>query len=92
MLLAIKLAYRNLIGAGLRTWLNVIVLSFSFVIIIWLKGVMTGWDYQAKNDMTNYEIGHGQYWHEAYDPFDPFTLTESHAQIPDEFRNEIEAW
>ncbi|MBE0663805.1 MAG: FtsX-like permease family protein [Bacteroidales bacterium] len=89
MLLAIKLAYRNLIGAGLRTWLNVIVLSFSFVIIIWLKGVMTGWDYQAKNDMTNYEIGHGQYWHEDYDPFDPFTLTDSHAQIPDEFSTEI---
>jgi putative ABC transport system permease protein len=91
MLLAIKLAYRNLIGAGLRTWLNVIVLSFSFVVIIWLKGVMTGWDYQAKNDMTNYEIGNGQYWHEAYDPFDPFTLTESHAEIPDEFISYIES-
>lgn len=90
MLLAIKLAYRNLIGAGLRTWLNVIVLSFSFVIIIWLKGIMTGWDHQAKNDMTNYEIGNGQYWHENYDPFDPFTLTESHAKIPDEFNDEIE--
>jgi hypothetical protein len=37
---AIKLAYRNLIGAGLRTWLNVIVLSFSFVVIIWMKGVI----------------------------------------------------
>ena len=90
MKLAIKLAYRNLIGAGLRTWLNVIVLSFSFVVIIWAKGVLAGWDYQAKTDMKNWEIGGGQYWHEAYDPYDPFTLTESHAPIPDEVKNEIE--
>ncbi|WP_423127522.1 ABC transporter permease [Gaoshiqia sp. Z1-71] len=90
MKLAIKLAYRNLIGAGLRTWLNVIVLSFSFVVIIWAKGILAGWDYQAKTDMKNWEIGGGQYWHEVYDPYDPFTLTESHAPIPDEFKKEIE--
>jgi putative ABC transport system permease protein len=90
MKLALKLAYRNLIGAGLRTWLNVIILSFSFVIIIWMKGAMTGWDYQAKTDMKSYEIGGGQYWHENYDPYDPLTLTDSHAPIPDEVKNEIE--
>ena len=89
MKLAIKLAFRNLIGAGLRTWLNVIVLSFSFVIIIWMKGVMTGWDYQAKTDMKNWEIGGGQYWHKAYDPYDPFTLSDSHSPIPQEFMDEM---
>lgn len=82
MKLALKLAYRNLIGAGLRTWLNVLVLSFSFVTIIWLKGVMTGWDHQAKTDMTNWEIGGGQYWHNSYDPYDPFSINDSHAPIP----------
>jgi len=90
MKLAIKLAYRNLIGAGLRTWLNVIVLSFSFVVIIWMKGVMIGWDHQAKTDMTNWQIGGGQYWHQKYDPYDPFTLLDSHQPIPSEFRKEIE--
>jgi len=90
MKLALKLAIRNLMGAGLRTWLNVLVLSFSFVVIIWLNGILKGWDYQAKNDMTHYEIGGGQYWQQDYDPFDPFTLSESHAPIPDVFRNEIE--
>ncbi len=87
---AIKLAYRNLIGAGLRTWLNVIVLSFSFVIIIFMKGIMTGWDYQAKTDMTNWQIGGGQYWHEAYDPYDPFTFIDSHAPVPAGMLEEIE--
>ena len=87
---ALKLAYRNLIGAGLRTWLNVFVLSFSFVVIIWMKGIIEGWNQQAKNDMTDWEIGGGQYWHEKFDPFDPFTLTESHGPVPAEFIPEIE--
>jgi len=87
---AFKLAFRNLIGAGLRTWLNVIVLSFSFVVIIWMKGIIEGWNQQAKNDMTDWEIGGGQYWHEKFDPFDPFTLSESHAPVPKEFIPEIE--
>ncbi len=90
MKLAIKLAYRNLIGAGLRTWLNVVVLSFSFVVIIWMKGILVGWDHQAKTDMVNWEIGGGQYWNEAYDPFDPFTLRDAHAPVPNELKNQVE--
>lgn len=86
---AILLAWRNLIGAGTRTWLNVIVLSFSFLVIIWLKGILLGWDYQAKNDMSHWEIGGGQYWHEQYDPYDPFTLADSHAPIPEQCAGEI---
>lgn len=91
MWLAIKLAWRNLIGAGLRTWLNVIVLSFSFVVIIWLKGIMVGWDYQSKTDMTNWEIGNGQYWNKDFDPYDPLTFAESHAPIPTLFVDEIDS-
>lgn len=89
MKLAINLAIKNLIGAGLRTWLNVIVLSFSFVIIIGAKGILVGWDRQAKKDMTEWEIGGGQYWNKSYDPYDVFTLNDAHAVIPDEFSGEI---
>src|SRR4030065_311094 len=89
MILAIKLAFKNLIGAGLRTWLNVIVLSFSFVIIIGARGILVGWDRQAKNDMTDWEIGGGQYWNSNYDPFDAFTLTDAHAPVPAEFQSEV---
>ena len=80
-MLAIKLAYRNLIGAGLRTWLNVFILSFSFLIIIWHRGITNGWDRQARSDTINQEIGGGQYWHENYDPYDPFTLADAHGII-----------
>jgi putative ABC transport system permease protein len=82
MKLLFKLAAKNLIGAGMRTWLNVIVLSFSFIIIIWHKGFLDGWDRQAKNDMISWETGGGQYWHTGYDPYDPFSLTEAHGRIP----------
>jgi putative ABC transport system permease protein len=82
-MMAIKLAFRNLIGAGLRTWLNVIVLSFAFVVIIWHKGLLDGWDRQAKKDMISWEVGGGQYWQQKYDPYDPFTLTDSHETIPE---------
>ena len=89
MILAFKLAFKNLIGAGLRTWLNVIVLSFSFVIIIAARGILVGWDRQAKNDMTDWEIGGGQYWNKQYDPYDPFSLSEAHAPLPEQFKEEI---
>lgn len=82
-MMAIKLAFRNLIGAGLRTWLNVIVLSFAFVVIIWHKGFLDGWDRQARTDMINWEVGGGQYWQKNYDPYDPFSLTDSHGTIPE---------
>lgn len=85
MNLLFKLAAKNLIGAGLRTWLNVIVLSFSFLIIIWHKGLLNGWDRQARNDMFNWETGTGQYWQSSYDPYDPFSLSDAHSTIPSTF-------
>jgi ABC-type lipoprotein release transport system permease subunit len=84
-MLGFKLALRNLIGAGLRTWLNVFVLSLSYVVIIYVNGMLHGWDIQAKTDMKNWEIGQGQYWCSGYDPLDPFTLQESHCVLPQEF-------
>jgi putative ABC transport system permease protein len=81
-MIAITLAYRNLVGAGLRTWLNVTVLSFSYVVIIWNQATLQGWDEQARRDTIAWEIGGGQYWQENYDPFDPLALENSHALLP----------
>ena len=86
-MIALKLAYRNLMGAGLRTWLNVFVLSLSFLVIIWHRGIINGWDRQARTDTKNQEIGGGQYWHENYDPYDPFTLTDAHGILPEKLQS-----
>ncbi|MBE9509518.1 MAG: ABC transporter permease [Bacteroidetes bacterium] len=82
-MLSLKLAWRNLVGAGLRTWLNVIVLAFVLFMMIWHYGLLDGWNQQANKDMQAWEVGNGQYWHQNYDPYDFFTLEESHAKIPE---------
>ena len=84
------LALRNLLGAGLRTWLNVVVLSFSFVIIIWSQGLYKGMGDQARVAQTDAEFGGGQYWQENYDPFDPLTLQDAHSVIPESLQTLID--
>ena len=58
-MIAIKLAFRNLLGAGLRTWLNVSVLSFAFVVIVFYNGLLDGWNEQAYNDSMEWTVGSG---------------------------------
>lgn len=86
MKLAFQLAYRNLVGAGLRTWLNVIVLSFAYVMIIFYNGILDGWNRQARTDTIAWEYGEGQLRNEAYDPYDPFTILDGHGILPKEQR------
>jgi ABC-type lipoprotein release transport system permease subunit len=87
----LKLASRNLLGAGLRTWLNVFVLSLAYVAIVWMQGLYEGMNEQISSAMINSEIGGGQYWQVDYDPFDPFTLEKAHAVIPAAIRPMIAA-
>ena len=86
-MITLKLAYRNLIGAGLRTWLNVGILSFIYVLIIWHQGLFTGMQRQAAMDMIKDEVAGGQYWNQNYDPYDPLSLEDSHGPVPDLLNN-----
>jgi len=78
-----KLALRNILGAGLRTWLNVVVLSFAFVLIVWTQGLFEGMNAQAERASVDAILGGGQYWQEKYDPLDVFSLEEAHTVVPD---------
>jgi putative ABC transport system permease protein len=80
-MIAFKLAFKNLVGAGLRTWLNVSVLSFAFVVIVFYNGMLDGWNQQARHDTIEWETGYGELWHPQYDPYDPYCLLDSHAPI-----------
>lgn len=82
MKLEFKLAFKNLFGAKLRTLLNVFVLSFSFVIIIFLNSIMDGWDQQAQKDSVEWEFGEGHLLHNDYDPLDSYTILDGHGEIP----------
>ncbi len=82
MRLAFQLAYKNLVGAGLKTWLNVGILAFTFILIVFYNGFMDGWNRQAVNDAMSWEYSEGQYWSDEYDPKDPFTILDGHKGIP----------
>ena len=84
------LALKNVYGAGLRTWLNVIALSFSYVAIVFLQGVYTGMNDQMEASTIKAQYGGGQYWQRGYDPFDPLTLEDAHAAIPPVLQELIE--
>ena len=90
-MIALRLAYRNLVGAGLRTWLNVCVLSFTYVLIIWHQGLFSGMYRQASREFIKDEIAGGQYWFENYDPYDPLSLEESHGTIPSQLESIIQS-
>lgn len=82
LLLIFKLAFRNMLGAGLRTWLNTLALSFAFVTIITLQGLYNGMNEQVEQATIAAIYGGGQYWHERYDPLDPLSLADAHGTLP----------
>jgi len=81
-MIAFKLAYKNLMGAGLRTLLIVFVLSLAYILIIYMNGIYQGWDRQARIETIAWEVAEGQYWQDLYDPYDPMTLVDAHAPVP----------
>ncbi len=88
-MLAFKLAFKNLIGAGLRTWLNVSVLSFAFVVIVFYNGIIDGWNRQSRIDTEAWETGAGEYWHPEYDRYDAYTIQEAHMPMSAQILAEV---
>ena len=77
-----KIAIKNLLGAKLRTWLNVFVTSLSFFMIILFSAMYDGMREHAKQVTINTEIAGGSYWHPKYDPLDPMTFEDAHSVPP----------
>ncbi|MBP6284581.1 MAG: ABC transporter permease [Paludibacteraceae bacterium] len=84
MKLAFYLAYKNLMGAGLRTWLNAGVLSFAFVVIIFFNGLIDGWNKEASIDGVNWEYANGHVLNNDYDAYDPFSIENGYGVLPTE--------
>jgi ABC-type lipoprotein release transport system permease subunit len=77
-----KIAIKNLLGAKLRTWLNVFVTAISFFMIILFSAMYDGMREHAKQVTIDTEIAGGAYWHPEYDPLDPMTFEDAHSIIP----------
>ena len=78
----LKIAYKNLIGAGIRTWLNVLVTSISLFMIIFSSGMYEGMIKHAMRVSIDTEVANGAYWHPDYDPLDPISFENSHSKPP----------
>ncbi|NPV13975.1 ABC transporter permease [candidate division WOR-3 bacterium] len=88
---AIKLALRNLRGAGVRTWLNGFALSLAFVAIIFGQGLLEGVNRQAERASIDFEFGGGQFWCEGFDPYDPLTFENAHRVLPETIAHLVES-
>ncbi|MFA5857850.1 MAG: FtsX-like permease family protein [Elusimicrobiota bacterium] len=79
-----NLALKNVLGAGLRTWLSVAVLSFTYVLIIFHQGMFTGMLKQSAYYTQQDDVAGGQYWINTYDPYDAVTWDDSFGKLPEE--------
>ena len=77
-----KIALKNLLGAKLRTFLNVLVTAFSFFLILFMSAMYDGMLQHAKQVTMDTEIAGGAYWHSEYDPLDPLTFEDAHSVPP----------
>ena len=77
-----KIAIKNLLGAKLRTWLNVFVTALSFFMIILFSAMYDGMREHAKQVTIDTEIAGRAYWHPEYDPLDPMTFEDAHSALP----------
>ncbi len=77
-----KIAIKNLLGAKLRTWLNVFVTALSFFMIVLFSAMYDGMLEHAMQVTIDTEIAGGAYWHPEYDPLDPMTFEDAHAVPP----------
>lgn len=84
MKIALNLAWKNLIRAGLRTWLNVAVLSFVFVLIVFYNAFINGWQNQAEIDCKEWEFGNGLLVNNKYEKDNPFTYQDGHDFLPED--------
>jgi ABC-type lipoprotein release transport system permease subunit len=81
-----KIAMKNLLGAKLRTWLNVFVTAISFFMIIFISAMYDGMREHAMQVSIDTEIAGGAYWHPEYDPLDPMAFEDAHSVPPDAVR------
>ena len=85
-----KIAIKNLLGAKLRTWLNVFVTALSFFMIILFSAMYDGMREHAKQVTIDTEIAGGAYWHPEYDPLDPMTFEDAHSALPGDVQSLVD--
>lgn len=79
----IRTAYKNIVGYGWRSLVNMLVISLVMIAMIWMQAMYHSWLSLAENQMIEWDIASGQFYQKDYDPYDVFSWDKSFAQIPE---------
>lgn len=79
-----KLAFRNVISNGWRSFTNTLVISIVLIVIIWMQAMYYSWIKLAETQQMEWEYGKGMLRERSYDPNDPFSWEDSFATISKE--------
>lgn len=89
-MMLIKLANRNILGNGWRSVINMFILAFVLVGMIWMMAMFHSWTYRATQQMRDWEHGEGLLRLKGYDPYDGFTWDKSHAPLSKEMQSAVD--
>ncbi len=78
----VKLAFRNIVGYGWRSLINMIIIAIVMIGLIWMQAMMHSWLRLAVTDSMEWEVAAGQYHQKDFDRYDAFSWDNSHAPIP----------
>ena len=74
----LKIALKNLLGARLRTFLNVLVTAFSFFLILFMSAMYDGMLQHTKQVTMDTEIAGGAFWDTKSDVVYPMSFEDCH--------------
>ncbi|MBP7205455.1 MAG: ABC transporter permease [Candidatus Cloacimonetes bacterium] len=79
-----KLAFRNILGNGWRSLINIFIIAAVLISLIWMEAMWFSWLVLAKTQQKEWEFASGILRSENYDPYDAFSWEKSYAPIPAE--------
>lgn len=87
----LRLAFKNIIGNGWRSMVNVLILTIVLIGMIWMQAMYYSWIKITETQQKDWEYGKGMLRVSSYDPFDAFSWDNSYAPIPVGIKSSIEA-
>ncbi len=78
----IRLAFKNILGNGWRSLINIFILAIVLIGLIWAEGMWFSWLTLAKKQQMNWEYASGILRARNYDPFDAFSWEKGYASLP----------
>lgn len=78
----LRLAYKNIIGYGWRSTVNMLILAIVLIGMVWMQAMYYSWIKVAETQQKAWEYGKGMLRVRSYDPFDAFSWEKSYAPTP----------